>query len=234
MGNKAKLAFTITGKYAGIPVVPKKSDDLFNFDSKNKMTTDDFELYAPNGAFYNDFPFTYSVTKRQTGFYSGIHRVHVNTTPIHKPVKIRIKTEGLPPSLFDKAYIANVSPLGVKSYVGGKLSGDWIETNIMQFGSYAVVCDTVSPVITSLSIKNNVLTEPNRIRFKISDNLSGIKSYRGMIDGKWALFEYDQKFKMIVYNIDPERLTLGKLHSLELTVTDQVNNTAVYKAEFRK
>jgi len=234
MGNKSKLDFKISGKYIKLPMPSEKKENLFNYDSRNKKETDDFELNAPPGAFYKDFYFRYSTSEKIPGFYSRIHRVHSNTTPIHKPVKISIKTDNFPIRLADKAVIVSVDAQGKKTYVGGTLSGEWITANIMQFGNFGVTCDTIPPSITSLGIKNKTLTEPNRIRFRITDNLSGIMSYKGLIDDEWALFEYDQKSATLVYTIDKERLTLNQLHSLELTVTDKAGNSAVYKASFRK
>ena len=50
------------------------------------------------------------------------------------------------------------------------------------------------------------LTGKTGIRIKITDNFSGIKSYEPQIDGKWALFEYDQKNNLLIYRFDPERI----------------------------
>jgi hypothetical protein len=42
-------------------------------------------------------------------------------------------------------------------------------------------------------VKQNQLITGSEIRFTISDNLSGIVSYKGFLDGKWILMEYDPK-----------------------------------------
>jgi hypothetical protein len=62
------------------------------------------------------------------------------------------------------------------------------------------------------------------IRFRVTDDLSGIKSYTGYIDGKWVLFEYDPKSDLIFYEIDRNRIEEGKMHDLELFITDNKNN----------
>ena len=68
------------------------------------------------------------------------------------------------------------------------------------------------------------------MQFKIVDDLSGIKSYRGEIDGKWILFEYDAKSATIVYQFDKQRMVFGKSHLLRLVVTDNRDNSSEYKA----
>jgi murein DD-endopeptidase MepM/ murein hydrolase activator NlpD len=233
-GNKSELKFNISGKKLERIFDRRESDHSFRFDSRNSFSTDDFEIHASNGTFYEDFTFTFSVLKKLSGYYSSLFHVHENTVPLHKPVKISLLTDRIPTRLHDKALMVMVDKMGNKTYAGGKLSGKWMEGTILRFGDYAVVCDTVPPKIISPGIKNNTLTESGSIRFKISDDLSGIQSYIGLIDGEWALFEYDPKINSLVYFIDRSRLKTGKRHTIQLTVTDKVNNTSVYKATFWK
>jgi hypothetical protein len=233
-GNKSELKFNISGKKAERIFESRESDNFFSFDSRNSISTDDFEIHASNGTFYEDFPFTFRVLNKLPGYFSNLYHIHENSVPLHKPVKISLLTDGIPSRLRDKALIVRVDKMGNKTYAGGKLSGKWMEGSILQFGDYAVVCDTVPPKIISLGIKNNALTEAGSIRFKISDNLSGIQSYTGLIDDEWVLFEYDPKTNSLVYFIDRGRLKTGKRHTFQLTVTDKVNNTSVYRATFWK
>ena len=59
-----------------------------------------------------------------------------------------------------------------------------------------------------------------RVEFKISDNLSGIETYRGVIDGKWVMFEYDGKNALLSYKLEPSRVKKGKSHKVKMVVTD--------------
>ena len=65
---------------------------------------------------------------------------------------------------------------------------------------------------------------------RMSDNLSGIKTYLGYIDGQWVLMAWDFKSKVLSYTFD-DNLSHGK-HTFELTVTDQKDNSSTYKADF--
>jgi hypothetical protein len=233
-GNISKVVFTLSGKAVEKHQEVNPAENIFHFDTKNNFSTGDFEIQTPRGAFYEDFSFLFSVSKRLPGYYSALYRVNDNPVPIQKPVRIRLLTAGIPEKLETKAIVVRVDPSGRKQSVGGKLSGKWIEASILQFGDFAVVSDTISPRILSLSIKNNVLTESSAVRFRISDDLSGIQSYNGYIDGRWALFEYDAKYGSLIYHIDKSRLGPGKRHTIQLIVKDNVNNTSVYKATFMK
>jgi hypothetical protein len=70
------------------------------------------------------------------------------------------------------------------------------------------------------------------IKLRMSDNLSGIKSYAGKIDGKWVLVAWDYKTKVLSYTFD-ESITAGK-HIFEFTVTDAKNNVSTFTAEFNR
>lgn len=233
-GNTSRLSFEIMGVSGALLPDEARNGVLFSLDSVNHFTAPDFEISTPSGAFYEDLYFGYRKTERLPGYFSGIHTIGDAKFPVHKTMQIRIKTEGLPDSLADKAFIAEVDGLSLKRYAGGTLKEGWMEAGIMNFGNYAVVTDTIPPVIVPLTIKNNALTDPGVIRFRITDDLSGIKRYNGKIDGQWALFEYDPKYARLACTIDTTRTGTGKRHSLELEVSDMAGNLTIYRATFWK
>lgn len=91
------------------------------------------------------------------------------------------------------------------------------------------MADTIAPVIKPLNIANNKnISAQQSIRVSISDNLSGIKSYRGTLNGKWILMDYDPKNNLLKYNFD-ELLNQG-VNEFLLEVTDDAGNTGRYSA----
>ena len=70
----------------------------------------------------------------------------------------------------------------------------------------------------------------SKMSFRISDALSGIKSFNGFIDGKWVLMEFDTKTANLWHTFD-ERTAAGK-HTFELLVVDMKDNTKRYAIEF--
>lgn len=234
-GNSAKLKFRIRGVNRNITRPVPTNAGFFTYDDENTFRTPHVELYAPVGAFYDDFYFTYQVITPTPDLFSKVHKIHSESVPVHLPVKLRILAEGLPQHLTEKSFIGKINANGGKSYVGGTISSGWFETEVRSLGTYAVMSDTIPPVITPLSIKDrSTLTESNRIRFTIRDNLSGIASYEGTINGEWVLFEYDAKNRLLTYDFDPDRFTPGKRHYVVLKVKDQVGNTSTYEATFWK
>ncbi|MFP4367399.1 MAG: hypothetical protein ACLFQA_09930, partial [Bacteroidales bacterium] len=101
------------------------------------------------------------------------------------------------------------------------------------FGRFTVMLDTVPPKVTPLNISpGQDMTNQRMIRFRVSDDLSNIKSYAGYIDSEWVLFEFDPKNDHLFYIFDPGRICKGKKRELELYVMDQKDNLTVHTVDF--
>ena len=230
--NKTSLKFRTTGKKSQIPLKKEPVGEPFMFDRENKFENSKIKVLLPNGTLYDNINFTWKTAPAPTDCYAELHHVHSKFVPLNLPYTLSIKCNDLPEELRDKALIVMIDPAtGRKTAIGGVYSGGWITAGTTVFGSFSVAIDKRPPVITSLSIKDNkTLTNPAKVQFKIDDDLSGIKNYRGEIDGNWVLFEYDGKSKTLSYTFDKERMAFGKSHLLRLVVTDNRDNRTEYKA----
>jgi len=234
-GNKSVLELKIKGVKKEMTVAEPENAVPFNYDDDNLFENEKIKLSVPEGALYNNFDFVYSSEPSFPGCYSAYHFIHKKNVPLHTGADLKIKVENLPNHLQTKALLANVDPVTGKFYsAGGKYNEGWMEGKINNFGVYTVVVDTIAPTITALSLKEGALTEPDRIRFKIADELSGIKTIEGLLDNKWALFEYDPRYNRIIHYFDKERFEFNKEHHLKLTITDYCGNESVYETSFWK
>ncbi|WP_372648435.1 M23 family metallopeptidase [Draconibacterium sp.] len=233
-GNTSLIDFTIVGKNASLKPDSIKGK-LFYYNHFNRFANDSVRLEIPAGALYSDFRFEYRTEKASDSFFSDYHFLHNNTVPLHKNATIAIRTDSLPAQLESKVVMAYVHPeTGEFSATGGRYQNGWVTTETTNLGVYAVTVDTIPPEIVPLSIADNKLTEANRIRFKIKDDLAGINTIEGLLDGRWALFEYDPKTATITHYFDKERFELDKNHTFKLTITDYRNNNVVYETQFWK
>jgi hypothetical protein len=235
-GNITVLEFSVEGKYREMPEVKEDFTSAFVCGQPNMLKTDEFSIELPEDALYKNLLFKYEQQVAANGYFSSIHQIHNKTVPLHKSAKITVKAKNLPESLAEKALLVNINPENGKfTSAGGKYENGWITADIRTFGNYAVRVDTVPPTILPLSIANkNTLSEPDKIRFEIKDDLAGIGTIEGLIDGKWALFEYDAKNNLITHYFDTERFEMNKQHNFKLTVTDNRGNSSVYEASFQK
>ncbi len=233
-GNTATLVFYVKSH----PPVnakgrPEKQQEqgaqLFSYKSDNQFVRPDLKFTAPAEAVYDDFPFEYSVTPSVMGSYSPVHHLHNQYTPLHTWCDLSIKTNNLPKNLEQKAVIVAVTGGNKFASKGGTVENGWITTKIRDFGNYTVTVDTEPPVIRAINVfQNKKVKKQSSILIKLSDNLSGIKTYRGTINGKWILMDYDEKSRLLTYVFD-EMMKPGK-NLFVLTVTDAVGNTSKYEA----
>ncbi|HEX2937191.1 MAG TPA: M23 family metallopeptidase [Bacteroidales bacterium] len=192
-------------------------------------------LFAENSLYEDLNLFLYTTPYKKGAYYSDLHQVHNKYVPIHQAVRLQIRPKNLPDSLKSKALLALIEKNKIY-WCGGSYKGKYIEAYIRTFGQYAVIIDTVAPVIKPLNQgkKSNDYTKEDVIGFEITDDLSGISTYQGFIDGSWALFEYDAKNNYLYYKFDPTRITFGKKHIIDLYISDAKGNQRTYHSEFIK
>jgi hypothetical protein len=210
-------------------VVNPKTQKVFDWDTDNSFSAENFKLELPRGTLYDTLSFTFSQSAVEVGFYTPLYKVHHSGVAMHDYGKIFMKPQGLPPGSESQALVVQVPPKGDLIPVGGKWEEGWLVAPIRSFGNYAVVIDSVAPTIAAVNIPNdkNVSGQKN-ITFRIDDVLSGIADYRGSINDKWILMDSDAKNKLLVYTID-ERMPKGSSR-LKLEVTDERGNKKTYQA----
>jgi len=240
-GNSSTLGFTVKSiplfkNNAEQPVLAdlKNSDFVvMPFGKSNSFRADGIIINIPKDALYDTLYFKYSFERSKNGFYSPVHRVHDIYTPVHKAYSLSIRPDSIPSSGPSKLLIVRLDEKNMMNSAGGTFASGYVTADVTQFGDYAVAIDTVPPlIIPNGLIQDADLSALREIRIRITDNLSGIKSYTGVIDGNWALFEYDAKNNLIFYRFDEQRITRGSKHTLKLTVTDNCNNTASLQRDF--
>jgi len=102
----------------------------------------------------------------------------------------------------------------------------------VQAGTYFLAKDSIPPKIKPINFKKNQwISKSKFLKIKIEDDLSGIKSYEGEINGKWVLFEYEPKNKNLTYNFNDLKFKSGK-QDLKLKVTDNVGNESIFQTTF--
>ena len=235
-GNKSVLEFQVKSTPPDSTKRQYNGARIFSYQKDNYFQADNLKLKVPAGALYDDLAFHFEEGDTPNGCYAPIQKIDDKYTPLQKAIRVAIKPESLPDSLENKALLVTIDDPDEQMWsVGGEYENGWVVGYPRNFGNFSVAIDTVPPTIHALSIQNGkTLIDPQHLRFRIKDDLSGIDKYRGEIDGKWALFAYDPKFSLLTYTIDPLRLETGKTHQLQLKVTDAKGNQSVYSATFYK
>ncbi len=225
-GNSSQLNFKIKGvlnasaDFKSTPIVGK----WFKFDEDNEVIEPDFKLQIPKNILYDDLDFNYHKSPKTKWGYSAVYHIHNKLTPLHSSYNLWIMPDSSLINL-NKAVIVNTNGI----YQGGELDNSFIKATPKTFGSFYVTFDSLPPQIKPI-FKTSNLSLTSKMQFKISDNLSGIKSYNGYIDNQWVLMELEGKTSILTHFFD-ERTGFGK-HTFKLIVIDNKENTKEYSTIF--
>ncbi len=226
-GNTRSLIIPVKGKKDSVVVTKKitKTPHYFKANEFNKVSQDNITAAFPKHSFYNNLYFDFE-------YKDSIVSLHDQSVPLHKNFTLTFNISKYPKEKRKQLFIARKNYKGKLYYTHTRRKEDRLYTLSKTLGQYTLALDTIKPRITPINFKNNqLLTKYRYLKFKISDNLSGIKSYRGEIDGKWILLEYDPKKRLLTYDFNDATL-IGTKHSLKVIAIDNVNNTKVYIATF--
>ena len=228
-GNRTRLIVPIQGKKDSviIPKVIKKTDRYFNYKQSNEIKDSLVTVYFPKNAFFEDFYFDYSNK-------NGIVKLHNSSVPVQKSFKLSFDVSNYTEEELKQMHIAKKNRGGKFYYVSTKRKDNVFYTLSKNLGEYTLKSDNESPKISSIGFKSgDWLTKYKTIKLKIYDKGSGIKSYRGTIDGKWIRMAYDPKRNVLTYDFSDKTLE-GTLHKLKVVVIDNVNNSTTFTSTFNK
>jgi hypothetical protein len=204
---------------------------LMFHDSLNVFHERGLKVTVPAGSLYRPVWFTADTLPRPDSSCSTHWRIHTAETPLHRAAQIHLPAV-VPERLQSKAVVANYNSKGKITSPGGVWEDDGVKASISSFGDYFVALDTVPPLIEPQFALHANLKKHEKLSIKITDNLSGVSSYSTMIDGKWALMEYDAKDDVLEYFFNPARLERNQTHTLVVTVTDRRLNISTFETTF--
>ena len=231
-GNTSELIFSIKSKDVPItPFVHKGYQKIFYGNKNNTFEAADMIISIPKGDLYDTLYFNYHSDPGTRRMVSDVHSIHDKYTPVHDLYTLKVRTKPLKPSLREKAVMVRLDDNGSFISEGGEWSKGFMTAKVKNFGRFAVALDTVAPVIRPLT---NFVKKSYRvsgvIQFRISDNLSGIKSYNGFLNGKWVLMSYEGKTSKLTLEL--EGLTVAGENTLKVEIEDRVGNKTIFEKTF--
>lgn len=130
----------------------------------------------------------------------------------------------------NRLFIANINSKGKVSSLGGKLKNGVVETTTHTMGEYTLKIDSVAPTVKSTNFKDGqAVSTLKSLRFKISDDMTGIETYDIYLDDVWVLGQYDAKNALLYYEFD-EKIKKGT-NNVKVVVTDGVGNKKTFTAK---
>ena len=230
-GNTSYLKFKVQSITEKINYTPKhyEATPLQPY----RIKKDDFEVEMEEKTLYEPTNIAYSKEKT---FYSSapLHHFGNSDMPLQKYFVMRIKTQGIQANKQNKAVVVKISDDKRRARAkGGVYKDGWVETKVRDFGNYTVKVDSVAPVVTPVNISNvKNVSKQSYIRFKITDNLSGIKTYKIYVDKKFKLSKYNPRKATLTLPFDAyNNITKGE-HYMKVIVIDERGNETVKTYRF--
>jgi hypothetical protein len=222
-GNNVYLQVPIEGKAEEVWVTKKsplpgkmiypKRDYMFELQ--------DFSIYVSAKTFSQPTPLSIEVD-------GDTLKISNDYAYFEKPFSLTLKKE----KTLKGAYLALkrskrwgfVTNKNYKGQFSAKLKGT---------GAITVLVDSIPPtIVDQKKISDRWISLEKDIRFTIDDKGTGVGRYEGYLNGKWILFEYEQKKKELTYRFrDPIKLKKTK-HKLKLIVWDKVGNSTTFETTF--
>jgi len=141
--------------------------------------------------------------------------------PLYLPLRLTLKP-ATPPADRRRTAIYSVSAGGGRAYVGGSWNADstQLSANLKQFGQFRLYTDRKAP---SAQLLGRV---GGQLLFRVGDDMSGLASYKLLIDGRFRLLRYEYK-NATLFTVAGDTLGPALHGPAELRLTDQVGNERV-------
>jgi len=210
-------------------------DSLKNISNKNTINPDyeynidldGISVKFLKNSFYN--PINLNIKSNNDTLYLG-----ENIHPLNKSFEINFLITNNDSVTLKKGFISKINKHGKPLFLKTRKVDSLWTVKVSELGKYSLSIDTIPPIIKPLNFKKNEWVSSLKfLKLKVKDDLSGIKSVEGSINGSWVLFEHEPKNSIITYNFSDLYFPNGK-HILKIKVEDLNGNESQYETVFFK
>ena len=222
--NTSKIEMKITGRKTNF-INPTIEGELILPENEYLFKFKDQNVHLKKNTFY--YPTSLNVYKDHDSI-----KINPDISLFKKSFSIEFFANKYDSISKRQSFIARLNKKKKIAYSPTIIKDSIFITKSVQAGTYFLAKDSIPPKIKPINFKKNQwLSKYQFLKVKIEDDLSGIKSYEGEINGKWVLFEYEPKNKNLTYNFNDLKFKSGK-QDLKLKVTDNVGNESIFQTSF--
>lgn len=229
--NNIELSFNVESKTDSLAKNPFDHSNKYIYpDTVNYILKDNFQVLFESVSFYEPLEIHYRKTlaDSNSNFLSNLYSFTDYGIPVQKKYDVRIKLpqqyNQLPTNKLAIVYLDNKKRV---NYVGGHYIDGWVEGRVRAFGKFTVMIDTLSPIITPLDYnEGKTITKYRTLELSITDNLSGVMTYKAFINNHWVLMVYNRKKRKYVIPLNSRSKVHLKKGSNEIKIKaiDSKNN----------
>ena len=205
-----------------------KSDNIYsiNKDSVYNLLFASSSIKLSKNTFYTDKEI--EIIERD-----NILSIDEDSIPVLKEITIKFNTDRYNDSLVNKTYIAKLEKEDKSSFVSNNLKNGKLTADIKLLGDYMIKVDSIPPNINLIDVEDSQwISNRDKLQIKINDKNSGISSYRGTLNDKWILLEYNPMKGILTYDFNDNINNSEPKNILKVNVTDNVGNTKYLEKVF--
>ncbi|NRA93503.1 MAG: M23 family metallopeptidase [Psychroserpens sp.] len=227
-GNETWVNIPIKGTKAKEKLEAYDLKPNYFVQANNSLRLEDkhVAVYFPENTFYDDFHIDFAVR-------GDTLKLHKDVIPLMKNYSISYNIENYSEADKEKLFIAKLYGYYKRpGYVKTTRQGDFLTARTKSLGTFTLATDTIAPTIKPLNFQDGKwISKANNLKVKIEDDLSGIANYRGTINGKWILMEYDYKKDTLTYDFEDNIISETE-NNLKVIVIDNLGNSSTFEATF--
>ena len=224
-----------------VPIQWEKQNDLSNrkldFENMFKVNKDSTYNFKFPGA---------KVSIEKNSFYTdkiiqifeenNLLHVDKDSIPLLKGITIKMDVSRYNDSIRNRTYIGRIGENKKSSFVSSKKEENYVIAKVNNLGDFVIKIDSIKPNVSVIDISDNQwISNRKNLSIKISDNESGVKNYRGTINDKWILLEYNPMKGILSYDFDDNVNKDDAKNVLEIKIEDNVGNEKkLIKTFYRK
>ena len=224
-----------------VPIQWEKQNNLSNrkldFENMFKVNKDSTYNFKFPGA---------KVTIEKNSFYTdkiiqifeenNLLHVDKDSIPLLKGITIKMDVSRYNDSIRNRTYIGRIGENKKSSFVSSKKEENYVIAKVNNLGDFVIKIDSIKPNISVIDISDNQwISNRKNLSIKISDNESGVKNYRGTINDKWILLEYNPMKGILTYDFNDNVNRDDTKNVLEIKIEDNVGNEKkLIKTFYRK
>ena len=224
-----------------VPIQWVKQNDLSNrkldFENMFKVNKDSTYNFKFPGA---------KVSIEKNSFYTdkiiqifeenNLLHVDKDSIPLLKGITIKMDVSRYNDSIRNRTYIGRIGENKKSSFVSSKKEENYVIAKVNNLGDFMIKVDSIKPNISVIDISDNQwISNRKNLSIKISDNESGVKNYRGTINDKWILLEYNPMKGILSYDFNDNVNRDDAKNVLEIKIEDNVGNEKkLIKTFYRK
>lgn len=203
---------------------PETSKYWVKADKESIFALENVTLTIPPKAFLKDFKMDFEVR-------NGTAYLHQDVEPAFANMTITFEDSLASESDRQRMFIGTVEGKKINyNYTKRYKNSFTIYTKYL--GTYKLFKDSMPPKIKSDNrIGGQWISQQKVLQFTVSDDLSGVKTWEGYLNGTWILLEYDPKTKKLVHQFEDGIVAEGK-NDLKIVITDNVGNSTIFETQF--